>query len=289
LAHSKRVLLLQAGLTLVVAGLLAPRMASAACINAALLHGLRSVGGPGMASDDFSNSVNLTDCFQIVSARDHTWKFLPNRVGAGPQEGAAWRQGLLSDLGTYPDDYFAIKALGDAYLASGNLPLALQTFRTIADANVLFSLSQWAYQAGDLQRSKNYSRLAVALAPEWAEAWYQLAEAQFATGDPSALDSYRQVLMWSPAPGLAAQAHMRIGTLLAHQGDRAGALENFQTALTLAPSYASAMVELSRLYIARGDMAQACQWALRARAVAPGIASVVRLLVDVRKVASCAP
>ncbi|MCC7360941.1 MAG: tetratricopeptide repeat protein [Anaerolineales bacterium] len=286
-ARAARGRLLRGAVLLALAGLLAVRSMPRACLNAALVAELKGLGLGQAAARAFQPSARLAACSQTFSAVDHTLTFLPVRVGASPDAG--WLPALARYQAAHPSDFFATQALAEAYLQAGNLESAAPVYASIADANALYQLARWELEAGGYERSERYSLLVVALRPAWAEAWYQLAEAQFHLARPAARASYEEVLKQQPPPELAAKVHVRLGSLMAHNGDLDGAEAQFQTALQLNPSNWSAMEQLSRLALARSEPDTACQWAQGAAALAPDDVWVLRLLADVREVASCEP
>ena len=120
-----------------------------------------------------------------------------------------------------------------------------------------------ARTAGRSARSRYASRAAIALAPESADAHYNLGMALWYRGSKDeALKELRHSIDRDPAMGAA---HAFLGTALRDRGDFAGAQASLQRAIALLPTSAAVFVDLGITYLRTGKLDEG-DWTARSRA-----------------------
>ncbi len=101
-------------------------------------------------------------------------------------------------------------------------------------------------QSGDADHAAIEFRKAIALKPDFAEAYYNMAQALERRDDEGGAVQFYQ---WAVHAGLAkAEDHDARGFLLVHQGDLPGAESEFEAALQDVPSLASAHFHLGTAF-----------------------------------------
>lgn len=263
--------------------LLIPR----ACINLALISELRSFQFGLIERDRISNS--LSKCSSLFKTYDHTQPYLPVRLNANPESATGWVNQLSGYVITHPKDMMAKKELAETLLEAGENEQAFQVYKTIATGIHFYSLGTRELRNKNLAKAEIYFSFAVKSKPEQAAWWFQLGEVQYHLGIPGARKSYLQVLNLPSPVDIKAMAHVRIGSLLASQKEFVAAADQYRSALTLDPHSWSAMVEMGRIYLSKGDVGEACLWYSLAEDEAPGNVWVRNLFYDIEKVSECKP
>ena len=104
---------------------------------------------------------------------------------------------------------------------------------------------------GERALASEHLTRAIALAPEFADAHYNLGSARLAEGDvTSAIEAYRRAVELRPD---YAEAHNNLGGLLASTGAPDEAAAHFRAAIEADPANAGAHFNLANLLFARGD------------------------------------
>ncbi len=124
-----------------------------------------------------------------------------------------------------------------------------------------------AYRAtGQLERAAGCCRMALALQPDHPEAANNLGLALLAQGNAdAAADQFRDALRLRPGDALF---HNNLGNALRLQGDQTAALAQFRQALAIVPQFAEAHSNLGQLLLEQNNYANAlshCQEAVRLR------------------------
>jgi Flp pilus assembly protein TadD len=125
------------------------------------------------------------------------------------------------------------------------------------EAETLFHAATRHLAAGDLARAESGLRLAISLAPDFAEAHANLGYVLDRRGDAAAAEShYRRSLRL--APGIAG-THQNLGTLLAAQKSLAAAEAAYRQALAIDPGLVAAWSNLGALLASQWRDAEAEQ------------------------------
>lgn len=169
------------------------------------------------------NKATALEHARAIQARNaYLGSFMVARVHASSGEPDRALQELRSLTAAYPDS--TVPAIQLAVLHTGR--------------------QEWAAAMQVLRP------LAAASPPSWA-AVYQVGRTGALSGDylDEAERALRQYLTHEPAQGAAphSAAHWRLGMVLEHKGDRAGARAAYEAALRLDPGYDEAKKALSRL------------------------------------------
>jgi tetratricopeptide (TPR) repeat protein len=110
-------------------------------------------------------------------------------------------------------------------------------------------------QVGEVEAAFVELREAIRLAPQSADAQYNLAAALLARGAKAdAMAAYRRAIELNPT---YAEAHNNLGVLLEGAGDRAAAIRHYELAIQIQPHQAGAHYNLANVRLADGELADA--------------------------------
>ncbi|MGH9744770.1 MAG: carboxypeptidase regulatory-like domain-containing protein [Candidatus Acidiferrales bacterium] len=121
---------------------------------------------------------------------------------------------------------------------------------------------------------------AVAIAPHYYEAYYQIAMTYYELGKRDEADkNFRKSMELSKEK--YGEPVIGMGTMLLDKGDNAGGEKMIRHGLELSPNFWFGYYELGRAYLAENRMPEAKQSAEQARSLMPTAAIVYRLLANV--------
>jgi protein O-mannosyl-transferase len=164
-----------------------------------------------------------------------------------------------------PESYIAHQYLGQALAERGELEEARASYERalrhapaespVYQAGVQNSLGLLLTRAGKTADARDRFAAAARLNPGFAEAHSNLASALMRDGHPAgALPHYREALRLDPN---LAQAHNGLGAALEMQAHDEEAMAEYTEALRLEPRLPTAHLNVARLFIKKGDVAQA--------------------------------
>ena len=182
-----------------------------------------------------------------------------------------------------PDDAATALDLGTVCLQAGDAqaarPLLLQAMQALPDPRAAFRYGTACYALDDTAQAARGFAAASERAPDWAEAWNNLAAALGRRQDyPAAIAAARNAVRLQPQ---AAQAHHALAALQSNLFDAASlreGLESVQRALALDPAFADAHRIAAVLHRKLGDHPRAERHAREALRLAPQDPAAVDIL-----------
>jgi tetratricopeptide (TPR) repeat protein len=176
--------------------------------------------------------------------------------GMNTNTAAAARAAYQAAIAAHPEDHFLYEAYGNFLQLTGDLPGAIEQWRSTADL-LPHDFLPW-FQIGVLSsRHRQFAeaqknlRVALRLRPGLVEGWMELARSlgEEQQWEP-ALDAYQRALRLRPQDPMIWVSQ---GQALAQGGRREAAVESFRQALRLAPSHPIALESLQKLQLATGS------------------------------------
>lgn len=155
---------------------------------------------------------------------------------------------------------------------------ALERSRALNPKNPLPQLESAILEAraGDFALARTYVDAALALKPNFSEAYYLLSQLAIAQGNvDEAVQSTRAVIALEPKNPVR---HYQLGVLESSRKDTDAAIRAFEDAIALDADYANARYLLAFAYDLKGDSARAREQLETVRALNPDNAEVDRLL-----------
>lgn len=197
--------------------------------------------------------------------------------------------GYQSLLRADPTDHVNHVALAVRYLDVGQAALAREHLeRAVALApdfpDAHFNLGAAALAEGDTSSAMAAYRRAVALRPDYPEAHNNLGGLLAATGNgDAAMAHYRLAVRFDPGHS---GAHYNLANVLLARGATGEAIRHYRLALEAAPDDAEVLNNLARALVGAGDAAEAAALYTRAIAASPGLAAPRLGLAWIRATAS---
>lgn len=156
-----------------------------------------------------------------------------------------------------PDNPVFYSNLAHVYRATGNVPAAIQAYRSVltltpSDSAAHCDLANLLVEEGSLNDAIEHFRRALKLRPDHADAYNNLAHAYGMLGKfDEAIECLRALLALDPS---RADANNNLGIVFEGQGKPQLALDYFQAAVRLKPGYAEAYSNLGNAYRDLGDL-----------------------------------
>lgn len=148
------------------------------------------------------------------------------------------------------------------------------------DSDVLYVWAETQRAAAAWVAAANAYRMLLAVRPDHAGAWLQLATCLQAMGDlPGAKSAAERALQLAPQ---APECHNNLGSLYAAGDDHAAALTHFDNALALRPDYPSALINKAASLRETGRAAEAIPLLQRAITISSGHPQAVAGLAQAR-------
>jgi tetratricopeptide (TPR) repeat protein len=167
--------------------------------------------------------------------------------------------------------YLAHMGLGLAQEANGDAATALGSLKAAVEAEPASCLAHFHYGRllGRGTEAADHLRTAIAIRPDWPEAYQQLGEILLANGDfPGAEQAFKSAIESSKTP--RGTANYGLARALYGQGRSAEAKSALEKAIELVPNLVDAYLLLSDIAYASGDTDGAVAALDRARTAAPG-------------------
>ena len=205
-----------------------------------------------------------------VDEMGHLWlQVLPRTPTKGGEDPRvllerAWMQ---NNLRKDPNDHTALYNLASAEMISGDDAQAVDLYRhalaeTPKDVRTLIALGTALDGAGDWQQARGEYEEALGIDPESADARFDLAHLEAKHGSyVEAEREYRQLLVENPKDAVA---HSELGGVLVAVSQNAGARQEFEAAIAIAPENFDALYNLADIEVENDELISAAELLERA-------------------------
>ncbi|HYL97033.1 MAG TPA: tetratricopeptide repeat protein, partial [Terriglobales bacterium] len=227
---------------------------------------------------------------QATDEMSHLWlQVLPTAAG---DQRAALQEGLMRQrLEKYPDDFNANYNLGDALLNKGDAAGAIPYFQTAFKANptsvvAATELGVALFSASRLPEAEEQFKTALAIAPDYTDARFDLASVEAARGEwEAAAGGFQQVLKERPEDSKARQhlgeALYLWGDDFAKSGNSEQALLRYRAAAEYRPPAAELRTKMALMLARLGRLPEAQQELEAALKIDPNFQPAKQMLQDV--------
>jgi tetratricopeptide (TPR) repeat protein/mono/diheme cytochrome c family protein len=200
--------------------------------------------------------IDMRYVYDNSAANPHNPHQPPQAVRFGPKATDEMAQLMLQVLTTRPADREAL--IKHLRLRAARDEIVGYQSRLRRDANDHESRTALAVrylEVGQLDAAFTQLHDAIRLAPQYPDAYYNLAAAHLARGETKeAMGAYQRAIELDPNH---AEAHNNLAVLLENNGDRTSALIHYRRAVELRPHHALARHNLANVYLSMGRAEEA--------------------------------